>query len=386
MNFNTIFKTAFSDLSALSDNDTILTNIIERAENMKKNKMSFRKVILAAAAAVAVLTAATVTVGAVTGWNFNAAFSAIFSKGDDVSVQTSDAPAANTSDLPVTSAEAVADTNDTQTAAFNFEAYGKVLDQWYDMDGYALNIKGISADKVTAYLLYDIIFDEGYDYAPRDGWTDWCMITRLDALEAGESEAPVTRATCSEDIISQQGNVLSGYSVLRLTDINDTLQGKTVTVDFGDLRRMLPNNSEKDPEPWKDIQLLSCGIHLDIPIDFEICTEEHTITMNEKIEFHDFNGTADPPAVPAEIKYFSYTPFSWELFIALDTSDFEKGDGYLIDLTLHLKDGTSIDVDHYYTFCNTESGSVYRSTFAQPIAPEQITHITVSEHTYNWNL
>ena len=378
MNYNELYRASFCDIAPLSDNDTIIRNVKERAEDMSKEKRTKRNTgAVAAIAAAAVLAAATITVGAATGWDFNSAFGEIFGKSSESSAVQS------TGESVTASSES--DTAPTETAdTFDFMAYGKQLDMWYDLDGYSLNLKGISADSTTAYLLYDVVFDEGYDCAPLEEWTDWELVVIMDALKYGETEAPITRVHRSHcELISQRDNVLSFYGMMSLSDITETLQGMTVTLDFCELYRMIPSDSEKDPEPWKDREQLSCDVQAEIVIDFPVCSEAREITLDKEFSFHKYNADMQVVSVPAVAQYFRATPFSWELFVELDTSDFEKGDGYGVDLLLHLKDGTVIDCSRDYSSSHSSDGTYYRSVFSEPVDIDEIEYVEVTEKLYH---
>ncbi len=226
---------------------------------------------------------------------------------------------------------------------FSFEEYGKPLDLWYDCDNFQVNIKGICADPTNVYVLYDVIFDEDYDYAPKKGWTDWEVPVVVEAIVPGEEPLPLGRTgSISSDLISKNGNVYSYYVMSSLLiDIHDTFEGKTVTLDFYDLARAIPIRSEKDPEPYQQLESLNCGVHAEIPVDFDICRDELTFDLNESVDFSEYDGSF-APGTEAVLKNLSVTPFSFSFFVETDTSWMGKGDGYMLDMSINLKDGTSL--------------------------------------------
>ena len=76
-----IFIKAFSQLDPLTDNETMLKNVKERAEKMNTGKrISFKKPLAVIAAAVLTVTAATISVGAATDWDYFGVFGQIFGK------------------------------------------------------------------------------------------------------------------------------------------------------------------------------------------------------------------------------------------------------------------------------------------------------------------
>lgn len=344
MNFNSRLWQEFSDIAPLTDNKTICRNVIERANNMKENKrFHFGKAGIAAAAVVTALSAATITVGAVNNWDFNAAFRSIFSGAED---------SGNSEDLG--SAE-----------AFDFERYGKNLDLWYNCDNFRLNIKGICADQTSAYVLYDVVFDEGFNYEPQDGWEDWYLSSIIEAYIPGEEQSLLGRINVMDHaLISQNGNVYSYYVMGRLSDAEDTFEGKIVTLDFDKLGRAIPTGSEKDNEPYSECQILECGVHVDIPVDFAICTESITLELDESFDISEYS-TQDSPVVPgteAVITSLEITPFNWSYFVETDTSWMGKGDCYLFEFKVTLKDGRVI-YPQEYTQETTKTGMLTRGAF-----------------------
>lgn len=344
MSFNSSFKREFSDIAPLTDNKTICRNVIERANNMKENKkIRFGKAWIAAAAVVTAVAAATVTVGAANNWDFNAAFRGIFGKMAEVQDESEPAMAGD----------------------YDFLKYGDELDLWYDCDNFRLNIKGICADQTSAYVLYDVVFDEGFDYAPQDGWEDWYLSSIMEVYIPGEEQTLLGRINVMDHaLLSQNGNVYSYYVMWRLSDAEDTFEGKTVTLDFGNLARAIPTGSEKDDEPYRECQSLECGVHVDIPIDFPICTENITLELNETFDISEYS-TQDSPVLPgteAVITSLEITPFNWSYFVETDTSWMGKGDCYLFEFKVTLKDGRVI-YPQEYTQATTKTGMLTRGAF-----------------------
>ncbi len=356
MDCKNIIEEAFSDLAPTLDSKAICAGVTERAGKMEKKKTGISRGFAAALVAAAVLGTATVTVGAVTGWDFNAAFGAIFSN----------------------SAEAI-DTNEAVSDnLFDFESHGKLINEIHSFDDYTLNIKAITADQTTAYILYDVTFDESYDYQPKEGWTDWSLCALADALEEGEVKAPIGRVYRNEtNVIKQEGNTLSSYITVSLTDAEDTFSGKTLTLDFGELSRVIPTASEKDDRPHIEQQKLSCGLHTEIKVDFPLCNEIRSFEINKEIEFSEGGVTA-----PAVVKTAKLTPFSWEFFVELDTSGFEKADGYLADIEIKMSDGTFARPEGCM-IKHSENGSTYRGVFDKPIDLDSVVSVELSPMNFD---
>lgn len=103
MDNNEFFIKAFSQLDPLTDNETMLKNVKERAEKMNTGKrISFKKPLAVIAAAVLTVAAATISVGAATDWDYFGVFGQIFGKSGE-----------NIKDNVVPEATVIQDTIDT---------------------------------------------------------------------------------------------------------------------------------------------------------------------------------------------------------------------------------------------------------------------------------
>ena len=122
----------FDRISPQSSNEEFLSQILGKAEKVeKKNKIRIKKPVIAAFAAVFTLAAATVTVGAATGWDFNGGFDEVFKNRT----------------------EQYSSEYQAYETGFDFAKYGKELDLHYTFDDYTLNIYGVIADESTAYVM-----------------------------------------------------------------------------------------------------------------------------------------------------------------------------------------------------------------------------------------
>ena len=86
MNYNKIFDNAFKNLTPLTSNNEICSNVMERARKMEnKKKLSVKKPLAVAFAAILTAAAATISVGAATGWDYFGVFGQIFgTKGENI--------------------------------------------------------------------------------------------------------------------------------------------------------------------------------------------------------------------------------------------------------------------------------------------------------------
>lgn len=384
-------RESFSEITPPTDNGTIIRNVIERAENMKKNetrKPRSNRVFVTAAAAAAVLAAATVSVGAATGWNFNSAFSQVNQTvannngNHSVHAYSTDEARQEAAQEPVReSVEAAAENQ------FDYLSGGKELDLWYSFDDFKLNIKGVCADDYMAYVLFDIVFDDDFDYSAKAGWTSWEICTLAEAVDKSLDEQPELGMVSGigEEVISQEGNVLH-CSVRPHMFSEYTWAGKTLALDFMSIRRFIPGKSEKDDVPYQDKEELlfgGDGLHVEIPIDFPIF-ETTTWEIDQPIDLaaDEGNRLYYGEELPATVKYFSATPLSWRVYVEADTSTFVKGDAYCIDVTIKSGDRTLETVSGEGSGWIDESGQGEISLFAEPVDPAEITSVTVCGQTF----
>lgn len=386
MNIEKRLKDSFSEITPPTDNAAIVRNVIERAENMDKNNESKKPRMNRAAvtiiAAAAVLTAATVSVGAATGWSFNRTLDQANQQivknngAHHVTVYSTDEAQQSTDNTQTNVTE-------PQAEPFDYLAGGKELDLWYSFDDFKLNIKGICADDFMAYVLYDIIFDEDFDYSPKVGFTDWMVTAVPEAVDKALDEQPELGMVCSfsEDIISQEGNILHCYSMPMMSP-EYTWVGKTLTLDFMNVSRYIPT-SPKEDAPDNGIEELSFGengLHVEIPIDFPIF--ERTIwEINQPADLsaNENNRIMYGDNAAGTVKYFSASPLSWRVYLEADTSKFEKGGVgyYYLDLIFSAGEESVKTTEGVGYTWGDDNGQGVVGLFAQPTDPEDITSISV---------
>lgn len=350
MNLNEQLKSEFDVLTPLSGDDTIVHNVLERTNAMNKNTVSSkrkaRRIIIPAAAA-AIMIAATVSVGAVTDWNFNSALNGALNA------------------LRNKYASGLESTTQSNSVT-DLSEYGKELDLWYAYDGFKLNIKGVCADTRVAYLFVDVVFDEGFDFSG----------------DLSDLELTCTRDTADElvcemgsAIISAEGRTIQYCLYSKLYD-GESWEGKTMTADFlGLYRAICTNVDEEGSDAYKTLEM---NTHVDIPIDFPLVPET-TYELNEEIELGAYSkrnkqylGGEDTGI----LKSVTISPLSIHCEILADTSRMGKGDSYAIDLTVNTANG---EIECYGGGSTTydDNRETHYSDFTVPINPDDIISITV---------
>lgn len=335
-------KRAFSNVTPLSDSAEVCGSIIERAENMSGTNHKTKGRIWAAAAAIAAAAlAGTLTVGAVNGWDFNKAFGGVFANSAD----------------------------------FDFSKGGKFIDEWYDLDGYSLHVKGICADKRVAYVLVDAVFDEGGDYLPKDGWSEWQLNVKPEARDRDDSAPYGMVSGFDTGLISKDGGTFSYYCQVNAFSEYDW-QDAVLTLDFYELYRELPTKSVKDDRPWLDKESLRADVSMEIPIDFDIFAQDVERVFDREIT------VISDRDIDARLARLEVSPFTLRGVIETDTSLFEKGDCLDVKCTINYKDGTSLSGIRGGTYDVSDGKEVFQIELTKPIDTAQIDSVDLSVYDY----
>lgn len=352
------YNELFNRISPQSSNVEFLSEILGKAEKMKKkNKISIKKPIIAAFAAVFTLAAATVTVGAATGWDFNGGFDAVFKNRT----------------------EQYATENQVYESGFDFARYGKELDLHYTFDDYTLNIYGVIADKSTAYIMYDVVFDEDFDYKEKEKYTQWDMTAILETADSAMH-------TNDGHLIAVDGNRFTFYQMATSGKEGINLSGNTLVLNLYRLERGIEQSVECD-ELYSESQSVDCGLTVEIPVDFPLYDSKIYTVPEEKrrtylidhINGKEFN-------VEAKLETIEISPLSCEFSFLTDIAErgLEKGDCYTLDdFHFTYKDGKEvIFANNSYMIDVDETGRQrYHIHLNQPIEPDKINSVTVGGTT-----
>lgn len=385
-------RDSFSEITPPTDNAAIVRNIIERVENMDKSNESrkprLNRTAVTIIAAAAVLAAATVSVGAATGWSFNRSFGqankAIADANGGHTVKAYSAEEINREQE-----QGFGDSAQTDISAVNFDYSqgGKELDLWYSFENFKLNIRGVCADDYAAYVLYDIVFDEDFDCSPKVGWTAWETKVIPEAVDKALEEQPELGMVSGmgNGVISQEGNVLHCCTMPKMFH-EYTWAGKTMTLDFLNVARYIPAGSEKSGLSYSECEELSFGengLRVEIPIDFPTF-ETTTWEINKPVDLSadESNRSRYGDNLRGTVKYFSATPLSWRVYVEADTSDFTKGDCYNFDLAVNADGEVLPSVFGEGSGWDDDNGQGETKLFARPTDPSRITSITICGQTF----
>ncbi|MBO5377740.1 MAG: DUF4179 domain-containing protein [Ruminiclostridium sp.] len=352
------YNELFNRISPQSSNEEFLSQILRKAEKVeKKNKISIKKPVIAVFAAVLALTTATVTVGAATGWDFNGGFDAVFKNRT----------------------EQYSSEHQAYETGFDFAKYGKELDQHYIFDDYTLNIYGVIADKSTAYVMYDVVFDEDFDYKEKKNYTEWDMKAILETADSAMT-------TNDGNLIAVDGNRFTFYKMATSGKENINLVGNTLIFNLYRLERGIENSVESD-ELYSESQIVDCGITVEIPVDFPIYSPVTYSFSGDSNTFYliDYAGGKEF-YVEAMLEKIEISPLSCEFSFMTDIGErwAEKGDCYSLgDFVITYNDGTEIVfTNNSYSIDVDETGRQrYHIHLNQPIDPDRISSVTVGGTT-----
>lgn len=348
----------FDRISPQSSNEEFLSQILGKAEKMeKKDKISIKKPVIAVLATVFTLAAATVTVGAATGWDFNGGFDAVFRNRT----------------------EQYSSEYQAYETGFDFAKYGKELDLHYTFDDYTLNVYGVIADESTAYVMYDVVFDEDFDYKEKEKYTQWDMKAILETADSAMQ-------TNDGHLIGVEDNRFTFYKMATSGKENMNLAENTLILNLYRLERGIENSVECD-ELYSESQIVDCGLTIEIPVDFPIYSPV-TYSFSSDSDTSYLIDTIDGKElyVEAMLETIEISPLSCDFSFMTDIGErwFEKGDCYSLgNFIITYNDGTEIVfMNNNYTIDVDETGRHrYHALLNQPIEPDKISSVSVGGTT-----
>lgn len=345
----------------------------------RKKPLRLKVAVISAAAAAAIL--ATTGVAAANGWNLKTAISGLFAE----------------------------DKNDG-SAFFGYDINGigsKELDLTFERDGYTINVFGVAADKRTAFVLYDIVVENGYvfkndrvehtystsDSAYLTAWQNTENYFKMidDELEMNrlpngnydfEAFNPVEMNSTNTDILLEQdGNV---YHCAYRFDIKPlSLSGKNLIFDFNGIT-IVPESGN-----YYFVQTDVCDT---VTIDFDFINDSDSV-MLEPGEPFTFEGET------LTLEAVELTPFSVYLRVSKPSDnvedDIQEFDLYTIKIrdsvTLTMADGSTTTDDvlfgNKYDAGNATNEKTAISTnihlmWKHPVNVDEIKSITIGDTTF----
>lgn len=368
------YNAMFDKLAPQKSDDELLQAVLsEKADNMNENKKRKRKAIIIPALVAAVLCATTIGVSAANDWMLTAALSDamknIFGK------KAAAAP-------------------DKSFKEFGFEQlHGKELSDIIDCGNYSIALKGVAADKYTAFIVYDIVFDEDFDYKLSSG-EEWCALwrqTNFDDWVNGfkQGNQPFPGGYSKNEFLSMDGNIAHCYTELTS---GMPLQDKTMELISNGLYRSNVN----DPDHGEEID---CGAGaFSITFDFDTLSNSKTIESNTKITSNELGD--------GKVVYLSASPFGlvmnfvWEdsdkmcEYVQMGNKAHEKWVSSL-DVKIVFRDGTEKGIDAFEedgtSIISRDDNAITKletslfSHWKYPIDVDEIESVTVCGKTFEIN-
>ena len=337
--YNSLFDKITSDMS----DSELLYKALRKAEDMENKtvKRSYKKSFIALCAAVGVLAAGTVAVGAVNNWNFKQAFEDLFrSSMSDIGI-SGEAP-------------------ESDTAKIDFAELGCELDMRYEFEAGTFVIRGAISDGNNAYVLYDVELDE--KYAKDSEQYDWGIT--LDNLDMDVSSV--------RDVYSVNGNVVSGYQKLTSRNENGFAYDHLTFMFYGSQRF----SKEFADNPLAEMDHFRTEEFIKLPL---VENKDMTITVDaEKPVDLGLVGVCDDTTV-------TVTP----LGIRFTTSDFSlkpidlKAEVLGVEAEIVFNDGTSIKTGNEFSGSITENGEhlIASAEFDYPINSQNVVSVSIGNST-----
>lgn len=233
------YKRLFEQISPTESDEVLISKVRARkAENMKDNNthrhFTIRKAVIVPAAAVLVIGAATVSVGAANNWDYARAFRGMFSQRYEGNVSMT-GQSTGCGSLPAGN-DSVASQN-VQTAelvpekpigTFDFEKYGKELGVVMEGDGYTAALDGMLVYDDFCYIMYTATASDEL-LAETDGIVPGLRIDfgsmgfKIDGKFAGGMGYRT-------ETLSEEGNMKTGCIEISYDTVD--LAGKTLNIDF----------------------------------------------------------------------------------------------------------------------------------------------------------
>lgn len=286
-------------------------------------------------------------------------------------------------------AKAIEQTVNSSVDYPKFDLYklgGKELNDEIKCDGFTVKPLGITADEHSAYMFYDIIFDEGFDYSlgENEAWVSsfyphlevsWVTEYWGTQLENRDS-LPDPHMRGHAEMINAEGNVAHMYTVFNLTGI--TLPGKTLNYEMHGLYRY---NTETRETVGDDL-LGDSSVELSVDVDFDT-VKTVTLNPNKRVTL----STGDT----GTFKFIELSPFTLNTEVEWDNYEYDPdddnvyntngkfdtyepiADAKLASLRVKFKDGTVKDINAFAVYNGSSLAWEY------PVDVEQIASVTIGD-------
>lgn len=317
----------YNTLTASTDPRQLAQSIIS-AERTDK-RIRFRKPAVIAAAAV--VAAGGVTAGAATGWNIPEFLGQLFNSRAQVHEITD------------------------YRSDIDFSEFGSELNIVREYEDFTINVTGISADSTTAYVLYDLIPNEGVNCSEWDIECDW------EVNGFGGSE--LIRDIASGEIATDDSGIIHRYASAKFDTSSDfdTLAGKTLSLGF-----KVYIDEVYQPQ-------YSASAPVEISVGFDISDDIKTVALNAPV---NINGK------DCVIKNVSLSTYAIEYTLICSEDDSEVQMG-MYDVSYTFK-GSDKQYRNHGSMSGQQAGNELTvcGMFSYPVNTEDITSVTIAGNTF----
>ena len=255
---------------------------------------------------------------------------------------------------------------------YDFEKQGKVIDRTYELNGYDLHIKGVTATDTSVCMVLDVIFGEDFplSYGPESReYSAWRIRPEIDVSGVD----PEATWGCGTNITQPQinGNVFTYMITVNVHGVS--IGGRTVTFDFEKLTRNIKIFDEngnfltfaEEPES------VDCGVSIEIPIDFIDTAGTIRKEVGREATMHD--GTT------VFIERVTVSPF----MISAEYTDNPDSPDYIGDeFVLTLDDGTKLyGIDRGGSGSSNGKTAEYSIYLTSPVNTDLISSVTIGNLT-----
>lgn len=356
------YKRLFDSIAPIKSDEELLRAVLDRkAEKMSSKKKFSKKAILIPVAAAALLGTTAIGVSAAYQWNLPAAFEDLFRNRFEEYNGTSGSKMKN--------------------VMFDFSVIGKELDLTFNFENCDVVIKGIAADEHSAYLLYDVVFAEDYDFTLANG-EEWSVNLRpnIDMSLVKNYDGEVHPSVeCINGFMNMEDSIAHCFSTVNISGIS--LQDKPIVYSFDSLVR-----KSGDKEDVLELE------EKKFSVDMDFCLSGNSVELrpNESITLES--------GETGTVNYIGLSTFGLELNV-------EWEDEYLKEtnmceklknaVTINYKDGTTSDSTTFTSQylggsgrsfnSRTDDNSYYSSvllSWVYPVYMQDIKSVTIGGKTY----
>lgn len=295
------YNALFDKLAPRRSDEELLRAVLDRkAENMSEKKRFSKKAIIIPAVAAALVLGTSVGVSAAYEWNMQRELRQTIEKQVNDIYNVTDEEKRKLWDIDLS---AIA---------------SKPLDIKKKVDIGTVHIKGIAAEEYTSYLIYDVIFNEDYDYSLGEDEV-WITDMNVDAGKMYSRRDPGELGGVggsTNKFLGMEGNVAHFCSIYNFLGIS--LAGKTQPYTFGAIYK-IPDDQHYVSRDKADYCHYVGETFFDVDIDFDV-------TSNTKVFPTDINIYSETSKeLACHICEVKVSPFC--LYIKTDT----KHDPYSYD-------------------------------------------------------